>query len=85
MGTVIDLAAHRDSKPPAPKLRKPDFTRTPEMAFILALVGTLPAKQRSRVLLHVMMMSEKAPDCEASQEAGYLAAMMNYRFNPKGA
>lgn len=85
MGTVINLAAHRASKQPAQVPRKPDFARTPEMAFILALVGSLPAKQRSRVLLQVMMMSERAPDCEASQDAGYLAAMMNFRFNPKGA
>ncbi|CAH0496620.1 hypothetical protein [Novosphingobium sp. CECT 9465] len=85
MGTVINLAAHRAAKQPVSEPRKPDFTRTPEMAFILALVGSLPAKQRSRVLLQVMMMSERTPDCEASRDAGYLAAMMNFRFNPKGA
>lgn len=71
MGQVLDLQAARAAR--TPLVEKPTVSRTPELAFILAIVAGMPRRERNRVFGKVLSMAEACPDCETSQEAGQLA------------
>lgn len=67
MADVIDLAARRSSQ--SGEQCASSLTRTPELAFVLAIVKALPVDARERVLTTVSELARAFPDCEAAQEA----------------
>lgn len=78
MGNVISLDAARAARIPQPEPIK--LTRTPELAFILAMIQELPRRTRHRVFFHVMTMAERCPDCDASKEAAEIARQLGECF-----
>lgn len=80
MGTVTPIAEARARREqPAEAVRKAlDFTRTPNLAFIMAMLEAMPRKQRGPILARVMGMAERCPGCEATQEAGRIAAYLTF-------
>lgn len=76
--SLSDFRAIREAeaaaKPTNPALAP--ITRTPELALIMALYDQLPRKYVGLALCKVMQMAERLPDCEASQEAGRIAALL---------
>ena len=74
MAEVIELAAHRNKQGDAQ--RTGGLTRTPELAFVLAIVKALPADTRERVLATVAELGRAFPDCEAAQEAREIAGRL---------
>lgn len=75
MSNVIQLAGRRPQPAPEPNLMA-GIARTPELALIMALYAELPRKYRGVALAKVMLMSERQPNCEASQQAGRIAAVL---------
>ncbi len=77
MGIVLKMADFKRQPEPQPT---PDpiasITRTPALALIMALYEQLPRKVTGPALCTVMMMAERQPACEASQEAGRIAALL---------
>ncbi len=75
MGEVIKLTDRR-SAPPKPRHPMEGVTRTPELALIMALFEQLPRKYTGIALARVMLIGEKNPDCEVSQQAARIAGML---------
>lgn len=75
MGTVTYMDDFRAQ--PAPIGPVPSITRTPELALIMALYQAVPHKYRGPALCKVMALAEHCPDCDASQEAGRIAALLS--------
>lgn len=73
MGTVTNLADHRESKEGARSVRAPEMTRSVELAFALAIIGSLPKRTRQKALWTVAVMGERCPDCETSVAAAKIA------------
>jgi hypothetical protein len=80
MGTVTPIAEARAKRQQAPEaVRKAlDFTRTPALAFIMAMLEPMARKDRGLILARVMGMAERCTDCEATQEAGRIAAYLTF-------
>lgn len=74
MSNVTQLDAHR----PKPVTRHPmdGITRTPELALVMALYEQLPRKYTGIALARVMLIGERNPDCEVSQQAARIACML---------
>lgn len=74
MGNVVQMADYR--RAPEPTRTPLSFTRTPALALVMALYAELPRKYRGLALTRVMQMADAQPDCEVSQEAGRIAALL---------
>ena len=68
--TILQFEPRRKAAPPQP-------TRTPELAFILAIFATLSAEAQAKSVSSIRAMARANPDCEASQDAANIADMLS--------
>lgn len=62
---------------PRSKLAPITITRTPELAFVMAIVRALPEHMQERCLHTVKQLAALDPECDASREAAKLADMLS--------
>ncbi|WP_230629340.1 hypothetical protein [Sphingomonas sp. Leaf37] len=87
MATIHNLADHRPAKVSLQPDAKPtpplNFTRSPALLLVMALYEQMPRKYRGPALTKVMQAAERCPDCEASQEAANVAALLTLALSAK--
>lgn len=76
---VINLADRRKALAADKPIVSSFPERTPELAFVLAIVDALPNAARRKVRATIMDVAEVNPDCEAAQQAANLAFLLTIK------
>jgi hypothetical protein len=61
---------------PVEGAQAPSITRTPELAFVLAILSVLPPEARRKALLQVQAQCGPMTECQASMQAAQIAATL---------